>query len=180
MSTEKWLCQFPINDLVVLQDVALHCFVSRINWVNKTTSKKEIIKTECDSVNHTRFPKNRHCFAFSTAKSSGHYRGELVGMFERKATSHRTTHHKTACGSMWQQRKGQPILIRNKTTQHWHIAILEPATLLADRAVQDRPSLLHSNRYRLQRHLVYRWLNRHRSVVTINKKQMEQKNWIVY
>jgi len=31
-----------------------------INWVNKTTSKKEIIKTICDSVNHTRFPKENH------------------------------------------------------------------------------------------------------------------------
>ena len=31
-----------------------------MNWVNKTTSKKEIIKTICDSVNHTRFPKEDH------------------------------------------------------------------------------------------------------------------------
>jgi len=58
-STEKWLCQFPRNDLVVLLDIALHYFISRINWVNKTTSKI-IIKTICDSVNHTHFPKEYH------------------------------------------------------------------------------------------------------------------------
>jgi len=29
-STEKWLCQFPGNDLVVLLDIALHYFISRI------------------------------------------------------------------------------------------------------------------------------------------------------
>jgi len=55
-STEKWLCQFPRNDLVVLLDIALHYFTSRINWVNKTTNKKEIIKTICDSGNNTCFP----------------------------------------------------------------------------------------------------------------------------
>jgi hypothetical protein len=59
-STEKWLCQFPRNDLVVLLDIAPHYFISRINWVNKTTIKKEIIKTLCDSVNHARFPKKDH------------------------------------------------------------------------------------------------------------------------
>jgi len=52
--------QFPGNDLVVLLDIALHYFTSRINWVNKTRSKKEIIKTICNSVNHTRFPKDDH------------------------------------------------------------------------------------------------------------------------
>ena len=30
------------------------------NKLSKTTSKKEIIKTKCDSVNHTRFPKEDH------------------------------------------------------------------------------------------------------------------------
>jgi len=60
MSTENWLCQFPRNDLVVLLDIALHYFMSRINWVNKTTNKKEIIKTVCDSLNHIRFPKEDH------------------------------------------------------------------------------------------------------------------------
>jgi hypothetical protein len=55
-STEKWLCQFPRNDLVALLDIALHYFISTINWVNKTTNKKEIIKTKCDSVNHTSLP----------------------------------------------------------------------------------------------------------------------------
>ena len=59
-STEKWLCQFPRNDLVVLLAIALHYFKSRINWVNKRTSKKEIIKTICDLVNHTRFLKEDH------------------------------------------------------------------------------------------------------------------------
>jgi len=54
------LCQFPRNDLVVLVDIALHYFVSRINWVYKTIKKKEIIKTICDSVNHTRFLKEDH------------------------------------------------------------------------------------------------------------------------
>ena len=58
-STEEWLCQFPRNDLAVLLDIALHYFIWIINWVNKT-SKKEIIKTICDSVNHTRFPKEDH------------------------------------------------------------------------------------------------------------------------
>jgi len=53
------MCQFPRNDLVVLLDIALHYFISRINRVNKT-SIKEIIKTICDSVNHTRFPKEDH------------------------------------------------------------------------------------------------------------------------
>jgi hypothetical protein len=41
-------------------DIALHYFISRINWVNKTISKKEVIKTVCDSVNHARFPKHDH------------------------------------------------------------------------------------------------------------------------
>ena len=60
-STEKWLCQFPRNDLVVLLDISINYFISRINWVNKTTSKKEeIIKTICDLVNHIRFPKEDH------------------------------------------------------------------------------------------------------------------------
>ena len=36
-STEKCLCQFPRNDLVVLLDIALHHFISRINSVNKTS-----------------------------------------------------------------------------------------------------------------------------------------------
>ena len=58
-STEKWLSQFPRNDLVVLLDIALRCFKTRINWVNKT-SKKEINKIKCDSVNHTRFPKENY------------------------------------------------------------------------------------------------------------------------
>jgi len=35
------LCQFPRNDLVVLVDIALHYFVSRINWVYKTIKKKK-------------------------------------------------------------------------------------------------------------------------------------------
>ena len=48
------------NGLVVLLDIALRYFTSRINWVNKTTSKKEIIKIICDSVNHTRSPKEDH------------------------------------------------------------------------------------------------------------------------
>ena len=39
-STEKWLCQFPRNDLVVLLDISLHYFIPRINWVNKTISKR--------------------------------------------------------------------------------------------------------------------------------------------
>jgi NADH:ubiquinone oxidoreductase subunit 3 (subunit A) len=39
-STEKWLCQFPRNYLVVLLDIVLHYFISRINWVNKITNKK--------------------------------------------------------------------------------------------------------------------------------------------
>jgi len=30
-STEKCLCQFPRNDLVVLLDIALHCYISSIN-----------------------------------------------------------------------------------------------------------------------------------------------------
>jgi len=30
-STVKWLCQFPRNDLVVLLDIVLHYFISRIN-----------------------------------------------------------------------------------------------------------------------------------------------------
>ena len=59
-STGKWLCQSPRNGLVVLLDIALHYFISRINWVNKTTSKTEIIKTVCNSVNRTRFPKEDH------------------------------------------------------------------------------------------------------------------------
>jgi len=33
--------------------------LSTINWVNKT-SKKEIIKTICDLVKHTHFPKADH------------------------------------------------------------------------------------------------------------------------
>ena len=44
MSIEKWLCQFPRNNLVVLLDIALHYIISRIIWVNKTTSKKGILK----------------------------------------------------------------------------------------------------------------------------------------
>ena len=59
-STEKWLCQFPRYDLVVLLDIALHYFISRINWVNKTNKKMVITKTIFDSVNHTRFPKEDH------------------------------------------------------------------------------------------------------------------------
>ena len=51
--------QLSRNDLVVLLDIALHYFMSRINRVNKT-SKKEIIKPIRDSVNHTRFPKEDH------------------------------------------------------------------------------------------------------------------------
>ena len=58
-STEKWLCQFPRKDLVVLLDIVLRYFISRINWVNKTTRKNEII-TIYDSVNHTRFPTEDH------------------------------------------------------------------------------------------------------------------------
>ena len=54
------MCQFPRNDLDVLLDIALRYFISRINCVNKTTNKKEEIKTICDSVNHTRFPKEDH------------------------------------------------------------------------------------------------------------------------
>ena len=38
----------------------LHYFISRINWLNKTKSRKEIIKTKCDSVKHTCFPKEDH------------------------------------------------------------------------------------------------------------------------
>jgi len=57
--TEKWLCYFPRNDLVVLLDIALHYFISRINWVNETR-KQEVITAVCDSVNHTRFPKEHH------------------------------------------------------------------------------------------------------------------------
>ena len=49
-------CQFPRNDLVFLLDIALRYFISTINRVNKTI-KKETNKTICDSVNHTRFPK---------------------------------------------------------------------------------------------------------------------------
>ena len=59
MGVQKRDCQFPSNDRVVLLDIALHYFISTINLVNKT-SKKEIIKTLCDSVNHTRFPKKDH------------------------------------------------------------------------------------------------------------------------
>ena len=35
-------------------------FTSRIKLVNKATSKKKIIKTLCDAVKHTRFPKEDH------------------------------------------------------------------------------------------------------------------------
>ena len=41
------------------RDTAGPFFISRINWVNKT-SKKEITKTICDSVNHIRFPNEDH------------------------------------------------------------------------------------------------------------------------
>lgn len=81
----------------------------------------------------------RYCFAINTAKSSGHYKRELLGMLERIAypTAHRTTHRKTTCGSLWQQYKGQPILIRNRRTQHSKstdiFTILEPAALLLER-----------------------------------------------
>ena len=53
-------CLFPRNDLVVLLDIVLRYFISRIIWVNKTTNKIETIKTICNSVNHTRFPKEYH------------------------------------------------------------------------------------------------------------------------
>jgi len=48
------------NDLVALLDIALYFFISTENRVNKTTSKKEIVKIMCDSVNQTRFPKEGH------------------------------------------------------------------------------------------------------------------------
>jgi len=53
------MCQFPRNDLVVLLDIALRYFISRINSVNKI-SKNEVIKIVYDSVNHTRFLKEDH------------------------------------------------------------------------------------------------------------------------
>jgi len=47
--------------LVVLTPYSTIFFIlSTINWVNKTTNKKEINKNLCDSVNHTRFPKEDH------------------------------------------------------------------------------------------------------------------------
>jgi len=53
----KWLCYFDKIWFSCLTWYSTPFFIlSTINWVNKT-SKKEIIKTICDSVNHTRFPK---------------------------------------------------------------------------------------------------------------------------
>ena len=43
-----------------LDTARLLFILSTINWVNKTRSKKEIIKTLCHSVNHTRLPKEDH------------------------------------------------------------------------------------------------------------------------
>ena len=47
-------------DLVFLTSYSMPFFISRIKWVNKTTSKKEITKTIFDSGNHTCSPKEDH------------------------------------------------------------------------------------------------------------------------
>ena len=62
----KWLCYFnKIGFSCLTWYSTLFFILSTINSGNKTTSKKEIIKTICGSVNHTRFPKEDHLPAWA-------------------------------------------------------------------------------------------------------------------
>jgi len=36
------MCQFPRNDVIVLLDIELHYFISKINGVNKTTRIRRV------------------------------------------------------------------------------------------------------------------------------------------